>query len=425
MYKKMYNVVTIGGPETTPGTAVARTDRLPITDLADVKKVATKNPSEVLTGRGTNRGNYIDSIDVSMDSIPMELQAIKATGKLFVSCLGKDLATPQQVGGAFVLSYTGAEKSAKIVVTDTTITSSIGELGAEVADTDFGTAGTYTFASLATDVAALQAEPDYSCEKLFGADALVTAAKGYAISAAQISGGSVIVYFTSADSGIYLHRHTPDLTNTERPTMTVQSDGTGLTNDVLSGAVFDSIDISAELKGRATITANAMGLGVESDTASAVSLLDKKPLKFANSTFFLAGVNEAFVKSLSLSFANNHDSDEGFGTGSYYKQDHSKGDFAVTGSISLRSNTGTEVEYAKRITENLSSLSVVFKGDNLTTDIPEMIAINVPYIDIMSATKSASGVSLDSELTIEAVDPQSYNEIVTIDMLTTDSDKYN
>lgn len=423
MYKKMYNVVTVGGPETTLGTAVARSNRLPINDYVEVKKNAAKNPSNVITGRGTKHRNYIDSIDLDM-SLSMELQAIKATGLLFVSCLGNDLATPQQVGGAMIISYTGAEESAKMVVNSTTITMTIGDLGAEEADADFGTAGVYTFASLATDVAAIAAEPGYNCQKLFGANALTTSAAGYAATA-QISGNSVIIYFTSADSGVYLHRHTPVLTNTERPTLTLQADGTGVTNDILAGAIVDSLEISAELKGRAGLTANVMGTAVTTGAASSVVLANKKPLKFADASMFVAGAEETFVKSVSLSIGNNHDGDEGFGTGSLYKQDHAKGDFTVTGSVTLRSTTTSEVEYAKQITDDLSSLLVVFEGDALATDISEMVAISIPYLDILPSSKSAGGVGLDTELSFEAVDPQSYSNILTIDMLTTDSADYS
>jgi hypothetical protein len=424
MYKHMYNVLTVGGPEETLGTAIARSDRLPITDITEVVSTAAKNPSNVKTGRGTKHANYIDSIDTRL-TMPLELQAIKGIGKLFSSCIGQDLATPQQVGGAFIISYTGDEASCKMVVTSTTVTVTIGDLGAEEADADFGTAGVYTFAALATDVAAIAAEPGYNCTKLFGPDALTTESVGYAITSAQISGNSAIVYFTSADSGVYLHRHIPVLTNTERPTLTFQSDGMGVTNDVLAGAVVDTIEISAELKGRASMKATAIGTAVTSTTASALTLSDKKPLKFANASMFLAGTEETFVKSVSISVANNHDGDEGYGTGSLYMQDHAKGDFAVTGSVSLRSGTTSEVEYAKRITDTTSSLLTVFQGDELATDIDEMVAVSVPYIDILSATKSAGGVGLNTELHFEAIDPQSYSDMFIVDMLTTDATKYN
>ena len=426
MYKKMYNVVTVGGPESTLGTAVSRTARLPINDFVEVNRSAAKNPSNVLTGRGTKRRNYIDSIEAGM-SIPMELQAIEGIGMLMVSCIGDDLTTPPQVEGALVISYTGSEASAKIVVNSTTIVATIGALGSEAADTNFGTAGTYTFADLASDVAAINGDTDWSCTKLFGSDSLTTAGVGYAISSAQCAGNSVIVYFTGT-TGVCLHRYVPVLTNTERPTLTFQADGTGLTNDVLAGGVVDSIDLSAELKGRASMTANIMGTAVTSASASALALLDKKPLKFADAEIFIAGAKETYVKNMSMSIGNSHDSDEGYGTGSLYKQDHAKGDFVVTGSVSVRSTTTSEVEFAKRITDTLSSLLAVFQGDDLATDIPEMVAVSLPYLDILSATKSAGGVGLDTELSFEAIDPKvagEYSDMLTIDMLTTDSSAYD
>ncbi len=424
MYKQMYNKLVVGGPETELGTAVARTDRLPITGMVEVVKKASRAPSEVLTGRGTVRGNYIDSIDLTMD-IPLELQATKATGKLIVSNVGQDLATPVQVMGAVRLSYTGAEPSCKITVTSTTVTAKVGALGAESDDANFGTAGVYTFAAIGADVTAMGTHASYTCTKLFGANLATTDGKGYAIAAAQAAGNSVVIYFTSADSGIYLHRFVPVLANTERPTLTFQADGTGLTNDVLSGAVVDSLAFSADLKGRASLTASVMGTASSTDTATAVALSLNKPMKFSGASFFLAGISQAFIKNFSATIANNHDGDEGFGAGSVYKQDHAKGMFAVTGTTSVRSTTTTEVEYAKRITETTSSMLAVFQGDNLATDIPETILLRIPHIEIIDATKSAGGVGLDTELTWEAVDPQSYDDILTVDMLTTDSAKYN
>jgi len=232
------------------------------------------------------------------------------------------------------------------------------------------------------------------------------------------------VYFTSADSGVYLHRFTPVLTNTERPTITLQSDGTGLTNDVLAGCVVDSLSINSELKGRAKLTASIVGTSATTDTASAVALSTKKPLKFAGASFFVAGIKHAFVKSCNITIANNHDGDEGFGAGSLYKQDHAKGMFAVTGTTSIRSTTTSEVEYAKRISESTSSLLAVYQGDALATSIPEMVLVKIPHIEIIDATKSDAGVALDTELTWEMVDPQSYDVPLTVDMLTKDSTKY-
>lgn len=423
MYKTGNIKVTVGGPEETLGTAVTRTNRLPIKGYTEVAKTANKAPSEVITGRSTIKANYIDSIELGME-LDMETHCDKGTGLLLVSALGQDLATPIQVAGAMVISFVGEEASCKLVVTANDIKAYKGALGAEVLDTDFGTGGTYTFASLAVDVAAIEAEDDYTCTKLFGADAAVTAAKGYAITAAQASGNSVIVYFTSADSGVYLHRFVPVLTGTERPTLSFQVDGTGLTNDVLAGGVVDSIGFSADLKGRVGMTATIIGTAATTDDATAVVLNEKKPMKFSGAQFFLAGTSKTFVRSLSATIANNHSADEGFGAGSLYKQDHSKGMFNVNGSLTLRSDTATEVEYAKRITEDQSSLTFLFTGDNLATNIPEMLLVRIPHVEL-NATKSAGDTSIDTEFTFDMVDPQSYDEPLTVDMLTTDAVKYN
>lgn len=434
MYKKMYNKVTVGGPESSLGTAAARTNRLPITGMVLVNQKANKAPSEVITGRGTTRASYIDSIELSME-IPMELHCDKGTGLLFVSNLGQDLAAPVQVGAAVRISYTGAQASCKIVVANTTepaaktITSSIGALGAESVDNAFGTTGVIDLTAAATDTAGelaavINAYDDYTCEVLFGG-AAADAKDPLAITYSQAAGNSVIVYFKSASSGVYLHRYTPVLANTERPTLTFQSDGTGLVEDILAGAVVDQLAFSADLKGRVAMTATVVGTAVTNDTASTVALSTKKPMKFSGASFYLAGTEQTFVKSLAATIANNHDDTEGFGAGSLYKQDHAKGVFGVSGTLSLRSTTTTEVEYAKRITESVSSLAFMFTGDDLKTNIPEMVLVKVPHIEIRDAKKNDGSVGIDTELTWEMIDPQSYDDVCTVDMLTTDSTKYN
>lgn len=433
MYKKMYNKLVVGGPETSLGTAVARTDRLPITDMVEIIKKAARTPSQVLTGRGTVRANFIDSIDLSM-TIPLELQAIKAIGLLLVSNIGADLATPVQILGAVRIAYTGASASCKIVVANVSegaksITSTVGALGAEAVDDDFGVSGVLDLTAATNDTllelkTVVDAYANYSCEILCGANAGSTI-DPLAIAAAQASGNSVIIYFKSADSGVYLHRFVPVLANTERPVLSFQGDGTGLTNDVLAGAVVDAITISADLKGRAGMSATVIGTAATTAEATAVALGVKKPLKFSGASFFLSGIKQVFVKSFSATVANNHDADDGFGAGSLYKQSHAKGAFAATGSMTLRSTTTTEVEYAKRITELTSAMLAIFQGDDLVTSIPEMIAVRIPHIEVMDATKSGGGVGIDTQLTWEAVDPQSYDDVLTVDMLSADSTKYN
>jgi len=423
MYKTGNIKVSVGGPETDLGTAVARSSRLPITGYVDVGQNANKAPSDVITGRNTVKANYIDSIDLGME-LPMELYCEKGTGLLMVSAIGQDLATPAQVAGAVVLTYTGAEASAKIVVSATTVTASIGDLGSEVVDDNFGASGVYTLDAVGADVTAMTGFTGYTCEKLFGANLTVTTSKGYAITATQAAGNSVIIYFTSVDSGVYLHRFTPVLTNTERPTLSFQVDGTGLSNEILAGSVVDKISLSADLKGRVAVSASVVGTLVTTGAATEVSLSEKKPMKFADGKIYLAGTSQTFVKSVSADISNNHSTDEGFGIGSLYKQDHSKGMFGVTGKLTVRSTTSTEAEYAKRISEEQSSLTFLFQGDDLTASVPEMLLLRIPHVEI-SASKTGGDVGIDTEFTFDMVDPDSYDDVLTIDMLTTDSVKYN
>lgn len=147
-------------------------------------------------------------------------------------------------------------------------------------------------------------------------------------------------------------------------------------------------------------------------------------MKFSDSKFFFAGVKKTFVRNLSATIANNHSADDGFGAGSLYKQDHSKGMFTVNGTITLRSDTVTEVEYAKRITEDQSSLTFLFTGDNLATSIPEMVLMQIPHVEL-TATKTGGDTAIETEFTFDMVDPQSYDQPLTVDMLTTDVAKYN
>lgn len=422
MYKGMYNKVSIGGPETTLGTAVPRTERLPITEMVTVVEKANKSADEIITGRGANRRNIINSFDVSME-LPLQLQASKAMGLLMVSALGTDIATPVQVGGAFVISYTGVQKSCKLTVAADKITSRVGVLGAEMEDSTFGTAGVLTPTTLGALATTVDGYADYTCTKLFGATD--TPASMHVIAATQIAGRSAVVYVTSTDSGVYLHRHAPVLTATERPTLSLQADNTGLTFDVCSGAVVDSLEFSADLKGRATVTASVIGTAVSTDTETAVTLPTNKQLKFSGAHIYMGGVNQTFVKSIAVSLENNHSGDEGFGAGSLYKYDHAKGTFAAKGSATVRTSVTTEVEYAKRNQETESSILALFQGENLATDIPEMVLIDIPHIDIMDASKSAGDATIDTEFTWEAVDANSYDQFVTVDMLTKDSAKYN
>jgi hypothetical protein len=430
MYKKMYNQVTIGGPEETLGTAIARTARFPVKELALAVLDPDKKSDEVITGRGAVKKYYIHGVDVSA-SISAHLEACKAIGMGFTSLMGQDLTTPSQVGGAAVITYTGASDSCKVVVSDTgqTISTLIGDLGDEVADTNFDTDGEIDLTASATDtlselVSVIDGFTGYKCEKLFGPDSCSTTSP-LAITSAQASGRSVVIYFTSAASGVYLHRFTPVLTNTERPGYSFQFDNTGTAYDVIDGGVVDTASISAELKSTASVTMNVKGLEVtNAESASSVALSSSHPLKFSDSAFFLNGSEMTYVRSFSTDISNNHNADEGHGTGSLYKQDHAKGEFAVTGSLTVRTDSTSETERAKRLNDTTSSLLVKLEGQDIVTSIPEMVIVRLAAMQVMNASKSEGGISIDTSFDYNVIDENSYDDMITIDMLTTDDADY-
>lgn len=431
MYKKMYNQVTIGGPESTLGTAESRTARFPIKGLAQAVLDPDKKVDEVITGRGAVKKHYVHGIGVSA-SLDLNLEANKAIGMGFSSLLGQDLATPAQVGGALIITYTGSDASAKLVVDDTgqTINVTTGTLGSEAADSEFNSGSALDLTGVANDTlselaAVIDGYTGYSCEKLFGPDGCDTTSP-LEITSAQISGRSCVVYFTVEDSGVYLHRFTPVLTNTERDGYSLQFDNLGTEYDLVDGGVFDSASISADLKATAALTFGVIGLEVsDAGSASSVALPSSHPLKFSGSAFFLNGVEETYVRNFSTDMTNNHDSDEGYGAGSLYKQDHGKGMFGVTGALTVRTTSTSDTERAKRLNDSTSSMLVKFEGQDLTTSIPEMVVVRLAAMDVMNAPKSEGGISIDTAFEYTVIDENSYDDMVTVDMLTTDSAKYN
>lgn len=426
LYKKMYNKVTVGGPEVTLGTAVARTAAFPITGLAVMEEVPSISRDEVITSRGANRKNYVDAIDVSM-TIPANLEACKSEGMAFSSLLGQDVATPAQVGCGILIKYTGAEASCKIVVDSTTIVSTIGDLGAEAADTDFGSGGTITLSGFVTVdllIAEITGYDDYTATQLFGSATEATTA-GYPDDSLQIKSRMGVIYFAVA-SGVYLHRFSPVMTNVERPTYTYQADGTGTPFDTIAGGVINTAGISADLKGKAAVSFGMIGAAVtDAGSASSVDVPATEPLKFSDCEFYLAGVEYACAKSMSADISNNIDADTGHCNGSLYKSDHARGELTATGSISVRTTTASDAERAKRLTGAVSSFTGVFEGQELATSIPEMVVLRLPAIQIFTAARAESGIVIDTTFGFEAIDENSYDDMITIDMLTTDSAKYN
>ena len=418
MYKKQFTAATIGGPETTLGTAVARTQRFPITALSILQRKASKSDNEVITGRNAKNGMFVDSIDVNAE-IPSALRACGAVGMGFAGALGGDLDTPPEVGGALILKYSGSEASAKIVIAGSDISAAVGDLGSEAADTDFGSAGTLAVSGTLADlVSTLNGYDDYTAEKIFGSDSL-DASSPIAITASQAKGRYVIIFFGQIGSGYYLHKNVADLTNTELPTYSVQFDGSG-SNDLGKGGVIDGFSLSADLKGRAAISFSAIFTeGEGGQSASSVALPSADPMKFSSGKTFVSGTEHVYAKNVSADVANNHDGDEGFGQGSLYKLSHARGMFAANGSLTLRATSITEAEKAKVVSNAEGSIQLFFEGGT-----NEIAILDIPSVVYTDESKAEGGVAIEQSLTWEAIDKNSYDGMLSVYLVTTDSEAY-
>ena len=418
MYKKQFTAVTIGGPESTIGSAVARTKRFPVTGLSLLQRKASKSDNEVITGRNAKSGMFVDSIDVTAE-IPNALRACGAVGMGFAGSLGGDVESPVEVGGAIILKYTGDGVSAKASVSGSDLTLATGFLGEEEADSNFGTAGTLALSgTLSSLLTTIEGYTGYSVEKLFGADSL-DVGNPVAVVASQAKGRYAIIFFGESGSGKYLHKFTSNLTNTELPTYSMQFDGSG-SNDLGSGGVIDGFSIAADLKGRASVSFNAIFTkGEGGQTSSEVALENVAPMKFANGKTIVSGIEHVYTKSVSADVSNNHDGDEGFGQGSLYKQSHAKGVFSATGSVTLRATTITEAERAKVITNDIGSLQLFFEGGE-----KEIAIIDMPTVVYTDESKGEGGVAIEQSLSFEAIDQNSYDAMVSVYLVTSDATSY-
>lgn len=429
MDKKTHVVATIGGPETEAGTAVARTARLPITGLPSIKVTPSKQADGVITGRNTSGKQYTDAIEVTGE-LPLKFIPCAGVGMGLCSLLGRD-ETPKKVGAAILLTYTGEEESCKIAVSDTggTISSSIGKLGSEVADAAFGTGGVEdlsaeTVTTVFELVSVLNSYPGYTAVKLFGSDTASTL-NPVAITAAQGKERQVAIFFTDESSSVYLHRISNVIGLAERPTYSVQIDGV-LDNQLESGAVVDGASISAELKGRASISFSTIGLGcVSGQQASELNLPTGQPMRFYRGSTFIGGKEHSYVKSFSLDVKNNHDSDEGYGQGSLYKQEHVRGEFTASGSFTVRTTADSKAEHQKVLDDSISSALAIFKGGEYAAEIPELAIIDIPALQYTEGSVTESGIALDLQFSYQVIDRMSYDPMIQVFLLTQDAGRYD
>jgi len=426
--------LTIGGPETTAGSAVAREYVLPIRGVSDLDKKTEGVADPAILGRNMISGVYIVSDDVS-GGIPLTPRPCGGMGQILKSILGAEV-TPVQVGALIRFKYTGASASCKVVTDNSanTIVSAIGTKGSESGDDNFGTAGTIdcddpSFDTVDELVAAINGYSDYSCEKVFeeSADYDIATNKVIAITNKQGKNTWCYVWFASSTSGTYLHEFYYDPTDTdELPTYSIQKDGYQ-DNYLYAGCVVNTLNLSAALKSMVEGNVDILGMSEASgQSVSALTLEDVDPLLFYNGSFSIGATTYTYIRNMSLDINQNHNP-EGYGQGSTSRLYHQKGVCEISGDITLRLDATSISERDAMLNNTSIGLSYYFKGKNFTgITIPEMMLIELPYclIDQFEFIEN-SGV-FDARVAYRATYPKGtvYNNPITVSILTVDSTAY-
>ena len=426
--KKGFLKVSVGGMETTAGTAVDRSGRLGVTDFGYLVEKPTKSTKDVITGRNTNAGYDIDAIDYATE-LSTNLVASRPVGILLHSLTGV-VEPPVQVGGAISIRYTGTESSCHTVVSPTakTIACHVGPPGQEMLDSQFGLEGVLDLSGLTLGslVTAINACTAYEAVIVYGREDS-EAALPTGIVSAQAKNRSVLVHFLSSDSGVFLRTFGTNLENTENPTFSIQMDAVG-DNQLGSGAVVDTATFSADLKAKAKASWNLMLLSVlggQQPTTLELASAELDVMKFNEGETYLGGYRQCWVKNVSLTLANNHSEDEGYCQGSLSKAKHVRGQFVATGSLTLAVTdpidlNSSESERKKNLSNEITSVQLRFTGRQLAEGIRSMLIFDLPTVQYTEDSKSASDNALEQSLSFEAIDIASYDEPVSIHMITDD-----
>ncbi len=421
---------TIGGEEAAPGTEHARENVIPIRGTPGLTRVPTRTPDPAIIGSDMDVGDYLSSDDVS-GPIPLSPRACAGFGKLLVSLLHTESA-PVQIGACIKIRFKGAEASCKIVA-DTaanTLAAKTGVAGAEADDAAWGggapldltAAGNDTVAEL---VAVIDAYADWECVKVFG-DAATDS--GLIITkTTQAKNRWCYLWFTSGTSAAYERHLNPDMTATERPTYSIQGDGYA-DQFLYTGCVTDTLSLTGALKGIVEGEAGILGFAETlSPAASALTLEDVSPLFFWDGAFDLAATDFPYISSISMKIDNGHNKD-GYGQGSVGRLYHEKGIFSISGDLELRLDADT---YARRADifgalGTYSSLSAYFKGKLISATVPELLLVELPFVQISAFSFGEKNGVFTAKMNWKAIKPKGtvWDEPLTVTLISADAGAY-
>lgn len=426
--------LTIGGPETTAGSAVAREYVVPIRGVSDLDKMTETIVDPAIVGRNMDAGEYIIADNVS-GGIPLTPRACGGMGQILKGLLGSE-NTVQQVGALIRFKYTGSSVSCKVSADNSanTITSAIGAKGSESGDSNFGTGGTLDCDDVAYDtpdelVAEINGYTDYTCEKVFEqeADFDIATNKVLAITNKQGKNMWCYIWFASSDSGVYKHEFYYDATNTgEHPTYSIQKDGYQ-DNFLYDGCVMNTLRLSAALKGMVEADVDILGMAeTTGQSASVLALEDTDPLIFYNGSFSIGATTYTYIRNMSLDVNQNHNP-EGYGQGSTSRLYHQKGKCEVTGDATLRLDSDSLTERTTMLNNTSVGISYYFKGKNFTgTTIPELMLVELPYCHVNTYEFVENAGVFDARVAYRATYPKGtvYNDPIRVTLLTDDLGTY-
>lgn len=420
---------TIGGPEVTVGTAVAREYVIPIRALPGLDKTVERAADPAIIGRNMLAGEYT-MVDSVQGNIPLSPRACGGFGQILSSLLGTP-ETPVEIGACIRIRYTGASASCKITAETSgdTLSAAIGTAGAEIADTNFGDGGTFDLSAAAYNtVGEIVNEigycTNYECEKVFGDDDI--AATDIVSMERQANDKWAYFYFSNSATSVYLHRWEVDLTDTERPTYTIQADGFE-TEFLRPGCVVDQLTLSAALKGIVEGEATIEGMSETDEAgASALSLEDIDPLIFYKGNLSFGANEYIYIRNINLTLGNSHNPDAGYGFGSAGRQAHQKSEFVVSGSLQLRLDSTSYAERAKLTSGTQIALALYFYGSDIATDLPQCLLIEIPYCVISNVTFTDNSGVIDLSIEFKGLYPKGtvYDPALSVAMLTEDSSAY-
>jgi len=419
----------------TPGTAVNRTIALSIRDIGSLDREINKIEDPVIAGQGMSAGEFAASADVK-GSIPLSPRAGPGFGSILKGVFGTE-ATPVQVIGAIAMRYIGASASCKVVtdVSAKTITCSKGVLGAETADTDFGTAGVLTLTSASVDtmtelVAVINGYTAKYEAVLLTGDGAATITSVMTVTAAQGKGKWVYLFLTGT-SGAYVHPFTLDLTaGSELPTWSIQRDGFQ-DNYLYDGCVVNTLSMSGALKGAVEAECEILGMKETiGQSASTVVLSGAKPLIFGGGKTSINGTTYNFTRKFSLKIDRGGNAD-GYGQSTLDRAYHQKGVAKVEASASLRLDAVSILERPKVEAGLAAPFQVVMIGSEAkkvgTSSVAEMLIVSMAASEVSSFKDAANGDQIDVDIGFKAYNPAGtydYDAPVSAWLITADSAAY-